>query len=332
MSPVPAIYPSPSSATCSDGAAGISAAAGLDALFRDVTPDAAAVGRFAPSPTGRMHLGNVYAALMSWLSVKSRGGRWLLRIEDIDTQRSRREWTDWLMDDLCWLGLKWDGEPCFQSARGEIYYAALRRLGEQGLLYPCRCTRQELQASRAPHQSDGHIVYGGRCRPEAPVCGVPPEGETLRLMVPVSDSGVGGVPAPFDEQVFVDELCGPQRVLLSRDWGDFVVRRRDGAWAYQLAVAVDDALTGVNEVVRGDDLLLSTAVQRYVQQRLALPQPRRYAHLPLLRNADGQRLSKRDGSLAMDHLRAHAAPADVLVRVCRLAGIDADAALALVGL
>ncbi len=297
----------------------------LSVLLRGNRPQPAPTGRFAPSPTGRMHLGNVYAALMSYLSAKSAGGRWLLRIEDIDTQRSRQEWADRLMDDLCWLGLEWDGEPVFQSARDDIYYAALCRLGEQGLLYPCRCTRQELHATQAPHQSDGHAVYGGRCRPAAPCRTTPSGGETLRLMVPAGPHEAG------DVQEFADELCGPQRVVLSRDWGDFVVRRRDGAWAYQLAVAVDDALMGVTEVVRGDDLLRSTAVQRYVQQRLGLPCPVRYAHLPLLRNDAGQRLSKRDGSLGMDYLRARSAPADLLVRLCRLTGLDPGPVLALTG-
>ena len=289
--------------------------------------DPSAKGRFAPSPTGRMHLGNVYAAFLSYLSARSRGGSWLLRIEDIDPGRSRQEWARWIMDDLQWLGLDWDEGPYYQSRRGDIYAGALDALARRGLVYPCRCTRQELRATQAPHQSDGRSVYGGRCRPAGAGPSVAPPGETLRLRVPPAP----GVEASADEQCFDDALCGPQCVRLSRDWGDFVVRRRDGAWAYQLAVAVDDALMGVTEVVRGDDLLHSTAAQRYVQGLLGLVPPRRYVHLPLLLGADGRRLAKRDAGLAMDSLRARMAPADVLARICRLAGLDADRALALAG-
>lgn len=250
-----------------------------------------------------MHLGNVYAALMSYRSAKSRGGKWLLRIEDIDPERSHRDYAYQLMDDLDWLGLHWDGEPVWQSERTEIYEQQLRRVADLGLVYPCHCTRAEIMATQAPHETDGHIVYSGKCRPIQPRYDLP-LGETLRLRVP--DDG---------EETFVDDLCGPQRVKLSAHCGDFIVRRRDGAWAYQWAVAIDDALMGVTEVVRGDDLLLSTAVQRYVQRLLGLPLPTRYAHIPLLRDEQGRRLSKRDQSLSMEYLRQHCTPEEVIEKL-----------------
>lgn len=296
------------------------------------SPTGAAVaprGRFAPSPTGRMHLGNVYAALMSYLSAKAKGGSWLLRIEDIDPQRSRRQWAELIMSDLDWLGLGWDEGPVYQSERGEIYRDCLGRLSAMGVLYPCTCTRAGLLASRAPHASDGHVAYSGRCRPAAPLRDAAGLEATLRLMVPPYPQwlGTSGAPSVIE---FCDRLCGPQRVVLAEYCGDFVVRRRDGAWAYQLAVAVDDGLMGVTEVVRGDDLLLSTAPQRYVATLLGLPLPTDYAHLPLLRRDDGVRLSKRDGSLSMEWLRSHSTPRDVLVAVARAAALDPDKLLAVV--
>ena len=260
------------------------------------------VGRFAPSPTGRMHLGNVAAAMRSWLSARARGGRWILRIEDLDPGRSRRRWAEQIEADLRWLGLDWDeggldgrgpNGPYVQSERGEIYAAHLERLRELGVVYPCTCTRAEIMATQAPHASDGAIVYGGRCRPEGMPRRVPePEGRhSLRLWVPDRDV------------CFTDRNFGPQRVNLARDCGDFILRRADGAWAYQLAVTVDDALMGVTEVVRGEDLLPSSAMQIYLYGLLGYPAPE-FAHIPLLRNAAGQRLSKRDAALDLGALRA----------------------------
>lgn len=303
----------------------------LARLLRTASSDAPVRGRFAPSPTGRMHLGNVYAALLSYVSARSQGGRWLLRIEDIDPQRSRQEWADRLMDDLCWLGLEWDEGPYWQSRRTAVYEEALGRLAALGTVYPCRCTRQELMATAAPHAGDGHVVYGGRCRPSAAVPSVPPAGQTLRLMTPPLLPEGAWPEGAADVQTFSDEICGAQRLRLSAEWGDFVVRRRDGAWAYQFCVAVDDALMGVTEVVRGDDLLRSTAPQRYVQALLGLPRPSVYAHLPLLLAPDGRRLSKRDASLAMDALRRRMTATDIIAHICRLSGLDADRVLALAG-
>lgn len=281
-------------------------------------------GRFAPSPTGRMHTGNIYAALMSWLSAKARGGSWLLRIEDLDPQRSRHEYARQLEEDLLWLGLEWDeggldnlgpAGPYVQSERGEIYTRYLDRLKEEGLVYPCYCTRSEIMATQAPHQSDGRVVYSGACRPVSLGgtfdAGQLPEGARIRST---------RLSVPDEEIRFTDRLAGEQSFNLARDCGDFVVRRADGAWAYQLAVVVDDALMGVTEVVRGDDLLLSTAQQIYLYRLLGFDVPE-FAHLPLITNEAGQRLSKRDQSESMAELRRNHTPESLIGRVAHLAGL-----------
>ena len=262
-------------------------------------------GRFAPSPTGRMHLGNLFCALLSWLSVKSKGGEWLLRIEDLDPGRSRPEYARWVMDDLNWLGLTWDGEPVYQSHRSDVYEHYFRQLQQRGMTYPCYCTRADLLATQAPHESDGRVVYKGTCR------GLPPQpgrrGAT-RLIVPDRDL------------LCTDGHYGEYRVNLSQQVGDFIIRRKDGAWAYQLAVVIDDALMGVTEVVRGRDLLLSTPQQMYVADLLGFPTPH-FIHFPLLCNTDGQRLSKRDKSLDMECLRQHCTARQIIGRLAFLAGI-----------
>ncbi|MDE6753340.1 MAG: tRNA glutamyl-Q(34) synthetase GluQRS [Muribaculaceae bacterium] len=279
------------------------------------------VGRFAPSPTGRMHLGNVFTALISWLSAKKNGGKWILRVEDLDPQRSRLEYARMIEDDLDWLGLEWDGGGIdgagasvsyIQSQRGEIYEDMLQRLDKTGLTYPCRCTRADLMATQAPHESDGRIVYAGTCRPErlggrVEVDENRPERAT-RLWVP-------------DEVIsFTDRLYGEQRVNLAEHCGDFVVRRADGAWAYQLAVVADDALMGVTEVVRGSDLLLSSAQQIYLYRLLGFDIPE-FAHVPLLCNEKGERLSKRDTSLTMEELRKDYTPSHLIGLLAWYAGI-----------
>lgn len=269
-----------------------------------------------------MHLGNIFAALMSWLSARRRGLRWVLRIEDLDPQRSRHDYARLIEDDLHWLGLDWDEGgidatgprgPYCQSLRSDIYAAHLERLKATGLIYPCTCRRADILATQAPHQSDGRIVYAGTCRPAvlpAPLV-EPTQPHSLRICVP--DKAI----------TFTDRNFGPQSVNLARHCGDFVLRRSDGAWAYQLAVVVDDALMGITEVVRGQDLLLSTAQQIYLQQLLGLPTPE-YAHIPLLRNQAGQRLSKRDGALSMDALRRLHTPAQLIGRLAALAGLRPD--------
>ncbi len=266
-------------------------------------------GRFAPSPTGRMHLGNIYAAVLSWAAARADGLEWILRIEDIDRQRSKEEFVTLLEDDLHWLGLDWD-RRYVQSERLDIYNQYFDTLLRMGLLYPCTCRRADLMAAGAPHQSDGHVVYSGRCRPEKlPWHGPEPaQPHSWRI---VTDSR---------EIRFDDGIYGPQAFRLDSQVGDFIVRRSDGSWAYQLAVAVDDALMGVTQVVRGADLLLSAAQQNYIRDLLGLPNPR-YAHLPLLCAPDGRRLSKRDSSEAMDYLRKTSSPDRIIGRIAFAAGL-----------
>ncbi|MDE6091132.1 MAG: tRNA glutamyl-Q(34) synthetase GluQRS [Duncaniella sp.] len=279
------------------------------------------VGRFAPSPTGRMHLGNVFTAVISWLSVRKAGGTWILRIEDLDPQRSRHEYARTLEDDLLWLGLTWDeggvddkgpNDPYSQSRRGDIYARYLEKLRRTGLTYPCTCTRADIMATQAPHQSDGRIIYQGTCRPKGfPDCGkteIPDVRHATRLYVP-------------DEDIcFTDRVFGPQRCNLTEECGDFVLQRADGAWAYQLAVVVDDALMGVTEIVRGSDLLLSAAQQLYLYRLLGF-RPPTYAHLPLICNERMQRLSKRDSSLSMEELRKIYSPEEIIGRVGFMASL-----------
>ena len=255
-----------------------------------------------------MHLGNVFCALLSWLSAKSKGGEWLLRIEDIDPGRSRQAYADWLMDDLDWLGLRWDGTPVYQSQRSDIYEHYYDQLCQQGLTYPCYCTRADLLATQAPHESDGRVVYKGTCRQ------LPPQpGRTAATRLVVPDQTV----------TFQDGHYGTQAVNLAREVGDFIIRRKDGAWAYQLAVVVDDALMGVTEVVRGRDLLLSSPQQMYIAKLLGFPSPS-FTHLPLLCNASGQRLSKRDNSLDMASLRQRHTPTDIIGQLACMAGLQSE--------
>ena len=256
------------------------------------------IGRFAPSPSGRMHLGNVHAALLSWLSARKAGGRWLLRIEDLDRQRCRPEYAKQLLDDLRWLGLDWDGEPVFQSARDALYENAFAELARQGIVYGCFCRRADLLAASAPHAADGTPVYSGRCRALS-------ESERRKLSAqrpPAWRVAVGEADAAFS-----DGLYGPQVCKLARDVGDFVVRRADGNFAYQLAVVVDDADMGVTEVVRGRDLLAATHQQLFLYRRLGL-RPPVFRHFPLLLAPDGRRLSKRDRDADMGVLRERFSP------------------------
>lgn len=282
------------------------------------------IGRFAPSPTGRMHAGNVFTALASWLSVRARGGRWILRIEDLDPQRSRRQWVQLIEDDLQWLGLDFDeggledrGDhgPYSQSHRHDIYLSALERLHDTGLVYPCRCTRADIMATQAPHRSDGRVVYAGTCRPahlpQPWHAQTSPAAE--RIYVPDKDIH------------FTDGLYGPQQVNLAHECGDFILRRADGAWAYQLAVVVDDDAMGVNEVMRGNDLLLSVGQQNYLRDLLGM-KPVNYTHLPLLCNTAGQRLSKRDSAMSMETLRQRFTARELLGHLSRLMGINPDGA------
>ena len=274
-------------------------------------------GRFAPTPSGRMHLGNAFAALVAWLSARSAGGEMVLRVEDLDPRASSRERAELLADDLRWLGLDWDEGPLYQSERGELYDEALGRLAAAGLTYPCFCSRAELHAASAPHASDGTPVYAGTCRGLSAdevarrSATRPP---ATRLRVPDEDDPAGRVE-------FCDLAYGARREVLARDCGDFLVRRSDRVVAYQLAVVVDDALMGVTQVVRGRDLLGSCARQIYLHRVLGW-EPPAYGHVPLLVAPDGRRLSKREKDLDLGALRtAGVAPERVVGALAAASGL-----------
>ena len=253
------------------------------------------VGRFAPTPSARLHLGNLMCALVAWLSARRQGGKILLRVEDLDAVRCpfMGENTKYMLDDLAWLGLTFDGEVLYQSERSEIYEGYFNRLQEKGLIYPCYCSRAELHAATAPHLSDNTPIYNRKCLLRAARGELPPTGRMPAQRVMVSDERLG----------FCDGIKGNYEENLLADCGDFVVRRADGVFAYQLAVVVDDALSGVTEVVRGNDLLFSTPRQIYLQRMLGFSTPN-YYHIPLLTDAEGRRLSKRDGDGCMESVRA----------------------------
>ena len=246
------------------------------------------VGRFAPTPSGRMHLGNVFAALIAWLSVRSRNGEMVLRMEDLDTMRTSTEFAETLRNDLAWLGLDYDREQIPQSQRSQAYDQYFDRMRDMGLLYPCYCTRSQLHGVNAPHLSDGTYVYPGTCRNlENPPKNLLP---SWRVMVP-------------DKLWTVeDRVQGHYELNLATDCGDMVVRRADGVYVYQLAVTVDDGEAGVTEVVRGMDLLSSAPRQMYLQELFGFPHPE-YGHIPMLMAEDGRRLSKRDKDLDLGELQ-----------------------------
>ena len=264
-------------------------------------------GRFAPTPSGRMHLGNLLAALLAWLDARAAGGKLVLRIEDLDTQRTSEMFARQLMDDLRWLGLDWDEgglEPDYmQSRRTARYEEAFRVLEEKGLVYPCYCSRTERMAASAPHRDDGAVVYSGKCfyltaaeRAELERRGRRP---AWRVRCP-------------DLTVTVEDgSCGRYTENLAKDCGDFIVRRSDGVFAYQLAVVVDDALMGVNHVVRGRDLLCSAPRQAWLHRVLGY-EPPEFFHTPLLLAPDGHRLAKRDRDLDMGALRERYAPEELV--------------------
>ena len=264
------------------------------------------VGRFAPTPSGRMHLGNVFAALIAWLSVRSRDGSMVLRMEDLDTQRTSAEYAQVLREDLCWLGLDWDIETQPQSQRSSVYDRYFDLLEQRQLLFPCYCTRSQLHSVNAPHLSDGTYVYPGTCRnlKEPPAGRLP----AWRVIVP-------------DRQWTVEDLLqGTYHENLVTDCGDFVVRRADGTYVYQLAVTVDDGEAGVTEVVRGTDLLSSAPRQMYLQELFGFPHPE-YGHVPLLLAPDGRRLSKRDRDLDLGVLRDRMTPETLIGTLAHTAGL-----------
>lgn len=262
------------------------------------------VGRFAPSPTGPLHFGSLVAALGSFLDARAHGGSWLVRIEDIDPPREAPGATTRILRSLEAHGLHWDGPLMLQSTRHDAYLAALARLRDAGLIFPCACTRKEIAdsqhnyleaaAARAP-------VYPGTCR-----FGMAPGRRARAERVRVDATTIS----------FDDRVQGPISQQLDRDVGDFVLRRADGLIAYQLAVVVDDAAQGVSTVVRGADLLDSTPRQIFLQQRLGLPTPH-YAHLPVVVDAAGEKLSKQTRAAALDD--AHAV--SNLLRALRFLGL-----------
>lgn len=277
------------------------------------------IGRFAPSPSGRMHLGNVLCALLSWLSVRSQNGSYILRIEDLDPERCPRHYADLIEEDLHWLGLDWDAGASqggsdgsyYQSERTAIYQTYFDTLHAQGLLYPCFCSRAALHAASAPHLSDGRVIYAGTCRnltPEQIAEKRKKRGAATRIRVP-------------DETItFTDRLQGVCQESLADECGDFIIRRSDGVFAYQLAVVVDDGREGVTEVVRGRDLLDSTARQIWLHRLLGFTPPQ-FIHIPLLNDADGRRLSKRDADLDLGILRKRFQPAELTGALAYAAGL-----------
>jgi glutamyl-Q tRNA(Asp) synthetase len=247
-------------------------------------PDVSYIGRFAPSPTGPLHAGSLVAALASYLDARVHSGAWLVRIEDVDEGRNVPGAAEAMLALLQRLGMQWDGEVVWQSRRTALYQAALDKLGAHA--YPCGCNRREIADSRLGTAPDGSAIYPGTCR-----TGLAP-GKTmrsLRLRVPEPGADLIG---------FIDRFAGKVEHHIALDAGDFVLKRADGYWAYQLAVVVDDAEQGVTDVVRGADLLDSTPRQIYLQRVLGLPTPR-YLHVPVLRNAQGEKLSKQTGAAAI---------------------------------
>lgn len=270
-------------------------------------------GRLAPSPTGRMHLGNAWAFLLAWLAARSVGGEVVLRLEDIDPDRSRLEFAEELLRDLSWLGLDWDEGPDLggahgpyeQSGRLGAYAAALEQLEQAGRVYPCFCTRKELRSlASAPHADDGSATYPGTCRSlthekrEAFLR----QGRRPALRLRCDNSVV----------CFDDLLAGPQRLSLADCGGDFALRRSDGVFAYQLAVVLDDLAMNITQVVRGEDILTSTPRQMYLYRLLGAPAPQ-YAHLPLVLDHEGERLAKRHNALALAALRDSGVSAPAII-------------------
>lgn len=256
------------------------------------------VGRYAPSPTGDLHLGNLRTAFEAWRDCRARCGIFILRMEDTDGPRTVPGAAQRILDDLRWLGIDWDegpdiggpAGPYTQSERDEFYCAALDELERRGLTYLCTCSRRDLREASAPHGDDP--VYQGTCRDKHPEeQRRHPNGASVRLRIDGD---------PIVE--YTDEGLGRQRCDLAQTCGDFVVKRRDGLWAYQLACAVDDALMGVTHVVRGRDLMSSAPRQVAIMKALGFPAPV-YRHTPLVADAAGRRMCKRDGSESLRSLR-----------------------------
>ena len=271
-------------------------------------------GRLAPSPTGLLHLGNAWAFLLAWLAVRKCGGRLILRLEDIDTQRSRPIFAEQLMRDLRWLGLDWDEGPYRQSERIALYEEAFCKLTPH--LYPCFCTRKELkELASAPNGVDGQPFYPGTCRVLAQ--------ETVQARLLAGDKHSLRLCVPSENIVFTDRVYGLQSLGPCDYGGDFPIRRSDGLFSSQLCCAIDDSLMGISQVVRGRDILVSTARQRILQTLLGLSLPSEYIHFPLLIDQTGVRLAKRHKSLTLASLRERCVAAETIVGyLAYLAGIN----------
>lgn len=282
-------------------------------------------GRFAPSPTGRLHAGNIFSYLVAYIVAHRAGGTIALRIEDLDPQRSKPAFAQSCLRDLDYLGLGWDVGPLYQSERTEIYREAFRELESKGLVYPCFCTRADVHAASAPHRGE-KFVYAGTCRNltaeqrEERARDIAAEGRapSMRLIVP-------------DRTYAIDDLFqGRYEQNLACDCGDFLIRRSDGAFAYQLAVVVDDAAQQVTQVVRGVDLLSSSPQQAYVQDLLGFGRVT-YGHVPLLVSRTDRRLSKRDHDASIDQMRvSYGSAAGILGHIAYVAGMVPDDAPATV--
>ncbi|HOB94682.1 MAG TPA: tRNA glutamyl-Q(34) synthetase GluQRS [Aquabacterium sp.] len=251
-------------------------------------------GRFAPSPTGPLHAGSAVAALASWLDARAQGGRWLVRIEDVDTPRCLPGMGEHILGQLAALGLQPDAPPLWQSTRSAAYQAALDSLLARGLAYPCGCSRREIDAAWAArgigHDRFAERIYPGTCRDG--LHGKPARAVRLRTVIDGQNTVID----------WTDRRLGPQRQDVAQAVGDFILHRADGLWAYQLAVVVDDAAQGITDVVRGEDLADNTARQIHLQRLLGLPAPR-HLHTPLVLAADGHKLSKQNGAAALDTTR-----------------------------
>ena len=269
-------------------------------------------GRFAPTPSGNMHIGNALCYLLAWLSARSQGGGVVLRFEDTDQLRMSPAATEQTFSDLLWLGLDWDEGPYYQSRRTEIYDEYFRALEERGAVYPCFCSRRDVRLAAAPHEADRAALYPGVCRDltDAQIA------ERMKKRKPAWRLRLEDVTVSFSDLLRGDFSCE-----ILREHGDFPIRRADGVYCYQFSAALDDAQMGVNEVVRSRDLISSTPWQVYIQQFFGFDPPR-FVHIPLLLDEDGSRMAKRDFSLSLRQIRQHYAPEEVVGRLGYLAGLQ----------
>ncbi len=269
------------------------------------------IGRIAPSPSGLMHLGNAFSALLAWAFARSENGKFVVRLENLDERCQNPMYVQGLLEDLHWLGIDWDGGPVVQTERVPAYEEALGHIAEKAELYPCFCSRADLHAASAPHASDGTPLYAGTCyRMEASERAALADERRFALRLHVPDETI----------FFVDAIQGPYEQRLASECGDFVLRRSDGVFAYQLVCVVDDIASGVTQVVRGRDLLSSTPRQMLLYNLLDAPVPE-FAHHPLLLASDGRRLSKRDGDSTIVGMRERGvAPEAIVGYLAHLAG------------